>query len=116
VRAMADKVLLGAVGEKDAVLAFQAIGVRALPASSAEEVNAAIHQLAKEGTRVIFITEAAARLAPEMIGRYANDQQLSIIPVPGTGGTDGYGELQVHLNVIKAIGSDILADNSRKEV
>ena len=114
-RTMADKVLLGAVGEKDAVLAFQAIGVRALPASTAEEVNAAIHLLAKEGTRVIFITEAAARLAPEMIQRYAGDQQLSIIPVPGTGGTDGYGELQVHLNVIKAIGSDILADNSRKE-
>ena len=113
--AMADKALLGAVGEKDAVLAFQAIGVRAVPASTAQEVSAAIHRMAKDGVRVIFITEAAARLAPEMIERYAGDQQLSIIPVPGTAGTDGYGEQQVHLNVIKAIGSDILADNNRKE-
>ncbi|MHC1787017.1 MAG: V-type ATP synthase subunit F [Christensenellales bacterium] len=112
---MADKALLGAVGEKDAVLAFQAIGVRALPAATVQEVNAAIHLLARDGVRVIFITESAARLAPEMIARFAGNGQVSIIPVPGTGGTDGYGQQQVHLNVIKAIGSDILADNDRKE-
>lgn len=112
---MDDKVLLGAVGEKDAVLAFKAIGIKAMPAQTAQEVQAAIHRLYKEGVRVIFVTEAAARLAPEIINRFENDPALSIIPVPGTAGTDGYGERRVRDNVLKAIGSDVFLDNDRKE-
>lgn len=108
---MADKVLLGAVGEKDAVLALRSIGVRALPAVTAQEASAAIHQLYREGVRVIFITEAAARLAREMIERFQDDPKLAIIPIPGTTGTDGFGQEQVHANVLKAIGADLQFDN-----
>ena len=112
---MEDRNLLGAVGEKDAVLAFKAIGIKSMPAQTAQEVQAAIHRLYKEGVRVIFVTEAAARQAPEIIERFENDPALSIIPVPGTMGTDGYGERRVRENVLKAIGSDLFLDNDRKE-
>ncbi len=108
---MADKLLLGAVGEKDAVLAFRSVGVRAVPTLTAQETASAIHRLYREGVRVIFITEAAARLAPEMIERFSDDPQLAIIPIPGTTGTDGYGEAQVRANVLKAIGAELTFDN-----
>ena len=112
---MASKILLGAVGEKDAVMAFRAIGMRAVAADSAAEASQAIHKLKNEGVRIIFITEAAARMAAEMVARYQNDPELSIIPVPGVSGTDGYGQAQLKANVFKAIGADIMLDEDRKE-
>lgn len=108
---MADRVLLGAVGEKDAVLALRAIGVRALPALTAQETAAAVHQLHREGMRVVFITEAAARLVPELMARFLGDPQLALIPIPGTTGTDGFGQEQVRASVLKAIGADLQFDN-----
>lgn len=112
---MDDKTLLGAIGEKDAVLAFKAIGVRTLPAQTAQETAAAVHKLIAEGVRVLFMTEAAARTVPELIDRYESDPDITIIPVPGTTGTDGYGSQRLRDNVIKAIGSDLLLENDRKE-
>ncbi len=112
---MEQKTLLGAVGEKDAVMAFKAIGVEAVAADTAPQVNAAIHRLVTQGVRVIFITEAAARLAPEMIAQYDGDPNISIIPVPGTLGTDGYGSQRLKQNVLKAIGADILHEQDEKE-
>lgn len=112
---MEDRNLLGAVGEKDAVLAFKAIGVRAVPAATSQETAMAVHTLLKQGVRVIFMTESAARSVPELIDRYAGDPNITIIPVPGTTGTDGYGSERLRQNVTKAIGADILLENDRKE-
>lgn len=109
------KTLLGAVGEKDAVLAFKAIGMRAVPAHTAQEANAAIHRLKNEGVRVIFITESAAEWAQETLDRYQSDPDLSIIPVPGARGSLGFGQAQLRANIIKAIGADIAFDQNRKE-
>lgn len=109
------KTLLGAVGEKDAVLAFRAIGMRAVPAATAQEAAQAIHRLRQEGVRVIFITESAAQLVQEVLERYQSDSMLSIIPVPGAGGSLGFGQAQLRANIIKAIGADIAFDMDRKE-
>ncbi len=112
---MEHKTLLGAVGERDAVMAFRAIGVHAVAAETAEQTDAAIHRLVSQGVRVIFITEAAARLSPEMMERYDGDPDISIIPVPGTLGTDGFGSQRLKQNVLKAIGADILQTQDEKE-
>lgn len=112
---MDNRVLLGAVGEKDAVLAFRAVGMHSLPASTEAEVRQAIHRLKGEGVKVIFITEAAARLGLEVLERYRNDPELTIIPVPGAFGSDGFGLDQLRQNVLKAIGADIQLQNDRKE-
>ncbi len=110
---MADKKLkMGAVGEEDAILAFKAIGAVTIAATTTEEVTQALHRLSREGTPVIFITEAAARLAPEAISRYEQTMSTAVIPIPGIKGSDGYGEQKVRENVIKAIGADILTQNN----
>ena len=112
---MLDKKRIGVVGEEDAILAFKAIGAIAIPAGSSDEVAAALHTLSQQGVPVIFITEAAARLAPEALLRYEQTPDVAIIPIPGIHGTDGLGKQLVRDNVIKAIGADILIKQDRKE-
>lgn len=110
---------MGVVGERDAVLAFKAMGMRVLPAQTAQEVHAAVMRLARENVPVIFITERAARLSPEIMERFKASANPVLIPIPGSNGADGFGMQRVKANVEKAIGADILfespAGDGRKE-
>ena len=110
---MASKLFqMGVVGEEDAILAFKAIGAVAVPANTADEVASALHRLSRDGIPIIFITEAAARMAPEAVARYDQAMETAVIPIPGIRGSDGYGAQRVRDNVIKAIGADILQYNN----
>lgn len=112
---MYDSLRIGVVGEEDAILAFRAIGAVAIPAVTPDEVTAALFKLSQDKVPVIFITERAARIAPEALARYETTPEVAIIPIPGIMGTDGYGEARVRENVIKAIGADILINQEKKE-
>ncbi len=106
---------MGAVGERDAVLCFKAIGMRVIPTNNAEETTAALFRLTRENVRVIFITENAAQQAAEALERYKTESDISIIPIPGSQGSTGYGMARVKANVEKAIGADILFGNQHKK-
>ena len=99
---------MGVVGERDAVLAFKAMGMQVIPTATPEETAAAVFRLAKAGAAVIFITESAAREVPETLQRYQSDPSVAVIPIPGSRGSDGLGMQRVKANVDKAIGADIL--------
>ena len=53
---------MGVVGERDAVLAFKAVGMRVIAVETPEQTTAALHRLATEGVPVIFITAFPERL------------------------------------------------------
>ncbi|NLO85838.1 MAG: V-type ATP synthase subunit F [Clostridiales bacterium] len=113
---MANKAMqMGAVGERDAVLCFKAIGMKVIPTTSPEETTRALFDLTQEGVRVIFITETAALEAPEALQRYKMQNDVAIIPVPGSQGSTGYAMARVKSNVEKAIGADILFNNQNKK-
>lgn len=112
---MDNKLRMGAVGEEDVVLAFRAIGAQTASAASPIEVRAAIHALSREGIPLIFITESAARMVPEVMERYEQSPDLALIPIPGIHGTDGFGGRRVRQRVIKAIGADILSNQNGNE-
>lgn len=99
---------MGVVGERDVVLAFSAMGMKVVPAQTADAISRAVFDMAQEGIPVIFITERAARLVPETLERYKASASPVIIPIPGSQGTDGFGMERVKANVEKAIGADIL--------
>ncbi len=99
---------MGAVGERDVVTAFGAMGMRVAAAETADAVAQAVFQMAEDGVPVIFITEKAARLVPETFERYKTSAATVLIPIPGSQGTDGFGMQRVKANVEKAIGADIL--------
>ena len=102
---------MGAVGERDAVLCFKAVGMRVIPTTDEKETTKALFDLVQEGVHVIFITEKAALEAPEALERYKTDPQVAIIPVPGSNGSSGYAMQRLKANVEKAIGADILFNN-----
>ena len=102
---------VGAVGEREVIGAFRAIGMRAVPAETDTEVAQAVHRLVSDGVRVIFITEQAARAGAKTFEKYKPDPAVTLIPIPGSAGSDGLGMRRVHANVEKAIGADILFDD-----
>ena len=102
---------VGAVGEREVIGAFRAIGMRAVPAETDTEVAQAVHRLVSDGVRVIFITEQAARAGAETFEKYKTDPAVTLIPIPGSAGSDGLGMRRVHAIVEKAIGADILFDD-----
>lgn len=106
---------MGAVGERDAVLCFKAIGMRVIPTTTPEETTAALFRLTRENVHVIFITESAAQQAPEALERYKTQSDVAIIPIPGSQGSTGYGMARVKSNVEKAIGADILFTGNQQE-
>lgn len=99
---------VAALGSKDAVLAFKALGITAVPVTSAEEASKSVVRLAQEGYAVIFITEDVADEIKETISRYKSEVLPAIIPIPGATGSTGLGMMNVRANVEKAIGADIL--------
>ena len=66
-------ITMGAVGERDAVLCFKAIGMQVVPTETPEETTKALFTLTRQGVRVIFITEHAAKQATEALQRYKDD-------------------------------------------
>lgn len=99
---------MAAVGERDAVLAFAAVGVRAEPVETPEEARRAINRLAREGYAIILVTERAAQDARETISKYKTAPTPAIIPIPGAGGSTGYARAAMKANMEKAVGADIL--------
>ena len=59
-----EKKQMGVVGERDAVLAFKALGMRVIAVSTPEETTKALHRLYSEGIPVIFLTETCAQQVP----------------------------------------------------
>lgn len=106
---------MGVIGEKDAVLAFKALGMEVINTSTAAQVASGVHQLVQKGVRVIFMTETAAQMGNETLSKYRSDPLVTIIPIPGTTGTDGFAIGQVKANVEKAIGADILFQQNNNE-
>ena len=108
VKCMPDIAKMGAVGERDAVLAFKAMGMEVIPANTAEDAAAAVKKLVKHGAAVIFVTEQAAAMIAETIERYQTEPFPAIIPIPGSRGSIGIGMQRLKENVEKALGADIL--------
>lgn len=95
---------MGVVGERDAVLAFKALGMRVIAVSTPEETTKALHRLYSNH----------AQQVPETLERYKTDPKCAVIPIPGSSGANGFGLSRVKANVEKAIGADILFNNEKE--
>ncbi len=103
---------IGAVGEKDEVYAFLALGIDILAAESPEDAMKAVDTMARQGYGLIFVTETLAKDIGETIERYKNEVLPAIILIPGKEGSLGIALSKIQENVEKAVGIDIL---SKKE-
>lgn len=96
------------VGDKDSILAFNALGVDVFPVLEAEEARRTIDTLARDKYGVIFITEQAAARIPDTIDRYNKILTPAVILIPSNQGTLNIGIQRISDNVEKAVGSNIL--------
>ncbi len=99
---------IAVVGDRDSVLAFEAVGVEVYTPDTPEEVRRIIDSLADKEYGIIFVTEEKAQLVPETINRYNSKMVPALILIPSSKGSLGIGMEKINKNVEKAIGSNIL--------
>ncbi len=102
---------IAVIGDKDSVMLWKAIGAKTAFVSSEAEAEKAVHRFARDGASVIYITETYAMGIKEATDRYLTDPEVSIIPIPDSSGSQGYGMKMIKQNIEKAIGADILFGN-----
>ncbi|MDO4547121.1 MAG: V-type ATP synthase subunit F [Clostridia bacterium] len=99
---------IAAVGSRDTVLAFKALGLEVVPVETAQEASKAVFDLAQNDVPVIFVTEEFVSQIGDTIDRYKTSALPAIIPIPGSTGSTGEGMRRIKANVEKAVGADIL--------
>lgn len=102
---------VAAVGDKDSIIAFRAVGVEVHAAYDQVKARTIVDGLAKQNYGLIFITEQVAQLIPDTIQRYKSSLLPAIILIPSNQGSLGIGLADINANVEKAVGSNIFANN-----
>ena len=72
-----------------------------------------IYRLAREGCKVIFLTEPLFACCTEAINKFKSETFPAIIPIPDSHGASGVAMANIKANVEKAIGADILFSEDR---
>ena len=96
------------IGDRDSVLLAKAAGLAVFDETDAEKASKLIHRLAREGCKVIFLTEPLYAACGEAVSKYRYESFPAIIPIPDSKGSSGVAMAQIKSNVEKAIGADIL--------
>ena len=104
---------IGAVGDKDSVLAFKSIGIEVFPVMTDREARSIIDGLADKGYGLIFVTEHVAKGIEDTIQRYKKKMIPAIILIPSNQGSLGIGLKDINKNVEKAVGSNIFANSDK---
>jgi V/A-type H+-transporting ATPase subunit F len=105
---------IGVIGQSDVVLAFRTLGMQVAATKNPQEAARAIHKFVSSGINIIFITEDVARSIPEILSKYNDNPDVSLIPIPGASGTDGFGMQRLNANVERAVGANILLNNTEE--
>jgi V/A-type H+/Na+-transporting ATPase subunit F len=100
---------IGAIGDKDSVLGFKALGIGVF--YDLQDVNRLIHTLVQDGYAIILVTEEYLEEAGAAIRKYGDTPIPAIIPIPGIRGSRGIGMQNIRKAAEKAIGADILFQN-----
>jgi|SRR5690554_44234 len=104
---MDEKVNIAAIGNKDTIILFNAIGVKTFITDRASEIEKIIYRLEQSNCKIIYIAEELYKSIPEVIEKYSYDPFPIIIPIPITDKSLGIGSKTIKDNVEKAIGIDI---------
>lgn len=104
---------MGVIGDRDSVLLFKAVGLDVFFETEGANAGKTIYRLAREGYRVLFLTEELYQECGEAIANFKSEAFPAIIPIPSNKGAKGVGMAELKANVEKAIGADILFSEGR---
>ena len=77
------------IGDRDSVLLAKAVGLGVYDESDPERAEKLIYRLAREGCKVIFLTEPLYENCGEAITKFKSEPYPAIIPVPDSRGHKG---------------------------
>lgn len=99
---------IAAVGDRESIYGFSSLGIDIFPVYGEAQVREVIATLAEDSYAVIYITEAMAEMASDIIEKYSKAITPAIILIPGVSGNTGKGMSSVMKSVERAVGSCIL--------
>lgn len=99
---------IAVIGDKDAVLAFKAVGVEVYDATTAEQAQSLVKKLSQQQYAIVYIAENLAEQIPETLARAKTQSYPMVIPIPTTATPSGFGLQGIKSDVEKAIGVDII--------
>ena len=99
---------IAVIGDRESVYGFSSLGIDIYPAYSGDEAKDLITKLAEEKYAVIYITEALAKNASDIIEKYSRVITPAIILIPGVSGNTGEGMSSVMKSIERAVGSALL--------
>ncbi len=99
---------IAVIGDRESVYGFSSLGLDIYPAYSGDEAKVLIKKLAEDNYAVIYITEALAKEASDIIEKYSRVITPAIILIPGVSGNTGEGMNSVMKSIERAVGSAIL--------
>lgn len=99
------------IGDRDSVLCFKAVGVSVFPTADVGEARKIFRRLIQGDYAVIYITEQLATGLDEEIQKVAYRPLPSVVLIPNSKGSLGFGSRRIREVVKKAVGADILADS-----
>ena len=106
---------IAVIGDKDSVLAFQAVGVEVFDATTADEAQALVKKLSQEHYAVVFIAENLAEQIPETLQKAKLQTYPAVVPIPTGLSPSGFGMQGIKSDVEKAIGVDIIFNKEDKQ-
>jgi V/A-type H+-transporting ATPase subunit F len=101
---------IAALGEKDIMLIFRAVGVAVFPVNTIIEAEDKLKKIIKEEYGIIFMTETIAIKLDSIIKQYSFKLLPSIVIIPGLGERNNYAIDILRQAIIKAVGADVMAE------
>ncbi len=103
---------IAAVGDKDVIMPFKAIGVEIFPVPKREDTEGfaetITHKLIKEDYGLIIVTEDYAEKLKKVFDEIKEKPLPVIVVIPGSEGAKGFTYARLREIIRKAVGVDIL--------
>lgn len=104
------KTKIAALGEKDIMLIFKAIGADVFDIDEGTNAEMILRDVIRQSYKIIFVTETAAARLDRMIKSYMGQVSPSIVVIPGLKERTKYAVNMLRASLIKAVGADVMVD------
>lgn len=98
---------ISVVGERELVLSFKALGVPVFPVEDVVEAEKTVRRLAEEKCSIILLTERFASQMKTLLDELRREAEVTITPIPTSGGSQGFALEELKAVLRKAVGVDI---------
>lgn len=98
---------VAAIGDRDSVSGFKAIGMETFTPGDKEECKSLLKGLCEDDYAIIYLTEEFGEACSDIIKKYETQITPAIILIPGVRNNTGEGMRQLSLSIERAVGSQL---------